>query len=119
MNLRNVVDEIRGRVIRETHRRGASNVTCVALEPAQDEVARLIISYEQLYSLRDVVGRMPPSPNSLRAQFGGLGVRIVQRMLFWYTPQVHRFHNATVALAEHVCAAMDRHLAATRRIYAE
>ena len=119
MNLRQTVDEIRGRVVREAVRQTASNGAGGALLPVHDEIARLVLSYQQLYSLRDVVGRMPPSPNSLRARIGGVVVRMVQRMLFWYTPQIHRFHNATLAVAEHVCAAMEKQLAATRRLYAE
>jgi SAM-dependent methyltransferase len=119
MNLRKTVDEIRGRVVREAVRQAVSNGAGGVLLPVHDEIARLVLSYQQLYSLRDVVGRMPLSPKSLRARVGGMAVRVVQRMLFWYTPQIHRFHNATIAVAEHVCAAMEEQLAASRRLYAE
>jgi O-antigen chain-terminating methyltransferase len=119
MNLRKTVDEIHGRVIGETIRRAESRGAGGALAPVHGEIARLGLSYQQLYSLRDIVGKMPPSPNSLRARIGGIFVRTVQRMLFWYTPQIHRFHGATVEMAEHFCEAMEKHLAVTQRLYAE
>ncbi len=40
-------------------------------------------------------------------------------MLFWYTPQIQRFHNATTALAENVCSAMEKQTAALQGLYRE
>ncbi len=46
------------------------------------------------------VGRMPPSSNTLRARFGAVLVRIVQRMLFWYTPQIVGFNTSALGLVQ-------------------
>ena len=46
------------------------------------------------------VGRMPPSSNTLRARFGAVLVRIVQRMLFWYTPQIVGFNTSAMGLVQ-------------------
>lgn len=42
------------------------------------------------------VGRMPPSSNTLRSRIGAVLVRIVQRMLFWYTPQIVGFNTSAM-----------------------
>jgi O-antigen chain-terminating methyltransferase len=73
-----------------------------------------MLSYEQLFALRHCVGRMPAGPNTLRAKAGAVLVRIVQRMLFWYTPQIHRFHEAATAVVENVCSCMETETAAMR-----
>jgi SAM-dependent methyltransferase len=39
------------------------------------------------------VGDMPPQPPTLRAHVGAVLVKIVQRMLFWYTEQIRTFHK--------------------------
>ena len=38
------------------------------------------------------VGSMPPAPPTFRGRIGAKLVRLVQRALFWYTPQLHAFH---------------------------
>jgi len=40
------------------------------------------------------IGEMPPQPPTLRGRLGAVLVRIVQRMLFWYTGQIRAFHKA-------------------------
>jgi len=67
-------------------------------------------AYEQMYQLRNSVGRMPPGPNTRRARIGALLVATVQRMLFWYTPQIRGFHIASTAVAENVCLTFDRQM---------
>jgi SAM-dependent methyltransferase len=119
MDLRKTVNEIRGRVTRETVLRSVPNGANNAIAPLHDEIGKLVLSYEQLYSMRNSVGRMPPSPNSFRARIGGMAVRIVQRLLFWYTPQVNRFNNGTIAAVESVCSAMKKQLAVANQFDAE
>ena len=119
MNLQKVVHGIRGRVIREATERATPTAADEALLPVRDEIARVRLLYEQLFAIRNAVGRMPPSPNTLRAKIGKILVVLVQRMLFWYTPQIQRFHNATTALAENVCSAMEKQTAALQGLYRE
>jgi O-antigen chain-terminating methyltransferase len=119
MNLQTVVHDIRGRLIREAAQQAKRTTADGALLPVGDEIARLRLSYDQLFAIRNSVGRMPPSPNTLRAKAGAILVRMVQRMLFWYTPQIQRFHNATTAVAENVYSAMEKQTAALQRLYTE
>ena len=44
------------------------------------------------------VGSMPPRSSSLRARVGAVLVRLVQRMLFWYTPQIIGFNTTVLGL---------------------
>jgi hypothetical protein len=61
--------------------------------PAATE--RLLLRLEMLSYLAErcranatSIGAIPPAPNTFRARFGAVLVRIVRRMLFWYTPQI-------------------------------
>ncbi len=89
MNVREVVADIRARVVRDsidlTATRRDSDSTAI-----DEEVRLLRGAYARLYDMRGLVGQMPPSPSTFRARVGRHLIRIVQRMLFWYTPQIHR-----------------------------
>ena len=45
------------------------------------------------------VGDMPPQPPTLRAHLGAVLVKIVQRMLFWYTDQIRTFQQGVFEAA--------------------
>jgi O-antigen chain-terminating methyltransferase len=118
MNPKEVVNQIRARVIREEARRSATAPDS-ALDPLRERIKRLRISCEKLYELRNSVGRMPPSPETRRAQIGARAVRMVQRLLFWYSPQVNRVHDANTVVADNVCLALEEQEAALERLSAE
>jgi SAM-dependent methyltransferase len=40
-------------------------------------------------------------------------------MLFWYTPQIHAFHDGTAVLGEHLCAVVEKQHAALRHLHRE
>jgi len=42
------------------------------------------------------IGEIPPGPPTWRARVGRALIRVVQRMLFWYTPQIYAFNNLVV-----------------------
>ena len=47
------------------------------------------------------VGQLPPEPPTFRGRMGARLVKLVQRMLFWYTPQIVHFqYSALRALEE-------------------
>jgi SAM-dependent methyltransferase len=119
MNLRQTVNGIRAGVVRSRAQRGSQIGPEAALGPLHSQITKLVLSYEQLCCLRNAVGRMPSSPNTMRAKVGSVLVRVVQRMLFWYTPQIQRFQNATAMVAENVCSCMEAQLAATQRLFGE
>jgi len=45
------------------------------------------------------IGDMPPQPPTLRGRVGAAFVRIIQRMLFWYTAQIRAFHKTAAEAA--------------------
>ena len=51
---------------------------------------------------------MPAQPASLRAKVGAPLVRVVQRMLFWYTPQIREVADAAATFAGTACTAMEK-----------
>ena len=88
MDIRKAVREIHARAEQESANFGR---TAERRSPAVvHELSTLQKSRERLSQLRDLVGQMPPSPGTLRARVGARLVGIVRRMLFWYTPQIHR-----------------------------
>jgi hypothetical protein len=106
MNLREIVGGIRLRVIEENAGSGTASI-------------ELRAACEEMQSLGAAVGRMPPSPNTTRAKLGAYLVRTVQRMLFWYTPQIVRFNAAASLFAEQVCLTTEKHVAAIQEIDAK
>jgi 2-polyprenyl-3-methyl-5-hydroxy-6-metoxy-1,4-benzoquinol methylase len=71
--------------------------------PLAPDLNRLRDSAHCVTRVKRLVGQAPPTPPGLRARIGALLVRIVQRMLFWYTPQILQFHDAVAeAVGEQV-----------------
>jgi 2-polyprenyl-3-methyl-5-hydroxy-6-metoxy-1,4-benzoquinol methylase len=104
MDVQQVVKEIHARIESELSAAGASassGGSASFLSPVEiNELAALNVAYGRLYEIRNLVGQTPPAPNTFRARIGGHFIRLVQRMLFWYTPQIRRFQNeAASALA--------------------
>src|SRR6266852_1744429 len=91
MNVQEKLREMHKRVEREA----AQDTACRAgsLERAILELAVFRGSCLRLSSISDSVGRMPPGPNTRRARLGSYLIRLIQRALFWYTPQIVRFQN--------------------------
>ncbi len=61
-------------------------------------------SAQRLKNGAGMVGQMPPQPPGLRGRVGALLVQIVRRMLFWYTPQIVEFQNASANAIEALAA---------------
>lgn len=82
------------RVVREIHARVEERTRVTSLSQREnEELTALRSAYGRLFQMRNAVGRMPPSPNTFRARIGRYLVQVVQRGLFWYTPQIVAFHN--------------------------
>ena len=93
MNIRKVVGEIHARAERESAGGGGSAAGAGVPLAVANELSLLHGAYERLYQMRGLIGQMPPAPNTRRARLGAQLVRAVQRMLFWYTPQIHRVQH--------------------------
>jgi hypothetical protein len=100
MNAQQVVKEIHARIESQQSAADASSGNSASLlSPVEtNELAALNVAYGRLYEIRNLVGQTPPSPNTFRARLGGHFIRLVQRMLFWYTPQILRFHDETASV---------------------
>lgn len=116
MNLREIVGGIRLRVIEEATRSHASAGGSPEISACRDASDQLRAACEDMQNLGAAVGRMPPSPSTPRAKVGARLVRVVQRMLFWYTPQIVRFNMAASSFADQVCLATEKHIAAIQEI---
>ena len=118
-NLREVVESVRQQVIRE-ERLAHTNGTLGELQHRwAEELGRLRLAYDYLHGLRHTVGSMPPAPDTWRARMGAHLVRIVQRMLFWYTPQVLRFHGGVLEVLERSCTLFEQQLETMERLGTE
>ena len=108
MDVRSVIDEIQRRVERENTVSGASFTPSFASSADDSRLVSMRAAYERLYAARDLVGQMPPSPETLRATIGKSLVRTVQRMLFWYTPQILQFQREAAKFMGGACDLIQR-----------
>jgi len=83
---------------------GAAVGSTPAVEADFNELLRLI---EHARRCSAAIGEQPPQPPTLRARMSAVLVRLVRRMLFWYTPQITDFHNATLRAMEEQVAALE------------
>jgi len=83
---------------------GAAVGSTPAVEADFNELLRLI---EHARRCSAAIGGQPPQPPTLRARMSAVLVRLVRRMLFWYTPQITDFHNATLRAMEEQVAALE------------
>jgi SAM-dependent methyltransferase len=116
-NLREVVRGFHTRVIRDAARHSLS--TPDKLLPSLENLRILRLAYEELCRLRSGVGRLPPRPNTLRARIGAKLVSVVQRMLFWYTPQILQFHAASTVAMEAACMTFERQMEVLHHLVGE
>ncbi len=54
-----------------------------------------------------LVGQMPPEPPTWRGRLGAQVVKLVQRLLFWYTPQIVHFQYSALRAAEEQAKALE------------
>ena len=72
-----------------------------ANEPPSIELAGIRSALSALHASYGLVGQTPPEPPTFRGRIGARLVKLVQRMLFWYTPQIVHFqYSALRALEE-------------------
>jgi SAM-dependent methyltransferase len=62
------------------------------------DMGALETAIDSLHLRKSLVGELPPQPPSFRGRLGGLLVKAVRRMLFWYTPQIRDFQAGVVAV---------------------
>jgi SAM-dependent methyltransferase len=118
-SLREVVESIRREVVREERLSHANGPLGELQHRWAEELGRLRLANDYLHSLSHSVGSMPAAPDTWRARLGAHLVRIVQRMLFWYTPQILRFHAGVLEVFERECALFEQLLEMSNRFETE
>ena len=100
-------------------RLGRSGTVSEQIAKWAEELMALRTAYDLVHQRRGTVGTMPPTPHTSRARIGAFLVRLVQRMLFWYTPQIIGFNEAVTRALNHVCATAESQLATAQYLSAE
>ena len=70
------------------------------VQPASGELAELRAAIAALTASYALVGQTPPEPPTFRGRMGARVVKIVQRLLFWYTPQIVHFQYSALRAFE-------------------
>jgi len=111
VNVQAIMQEIRERIRARsaTPRAAAPPDLLPAVEPPQ--LTAFESAVHSLDASKSLAGELPAQPPSFRGWLGGVLVKIVRRMLFWYTPQIREFQAGAVA-AFHAQLALLRALAA-------
>jgi hypothetical protein len=80
--------------------------------PADDspslEAAALRSVLSALHASYALVGQLPPEPPTFRGRMGARLVKLVQRMLFWYTPQIVHFQYSALRALEEQARILER-----------
>ncbi len=92
---------------------GAEGTGHGPLPPIESAAIRSALA--ALYSSYALVGQTPPEPPSWRGRIGAQLVKVVQRLLFWYTPQIVHFQYSAVQAIEELAKAIQQLEDAARR----
>jgi O-antigen chain-terminating methyltransferase len=87
-------------------------------QPSSGELVELRSAIAALYSSYALVGQMPPEPPTFRGRFGARLVRLVQRLLFWYTPQIVHFQYSALKACESALRAFEGQAKSVRQLEA-
>jgi len=99
-------------VVSAIHKRvreqAASYEAPAAMEEWSNDLAKLQSAYNTAYCARNLVGSVPQLPNTFLGFVAGWVIGIAQRLLFWYTPQIRYFNEATTTALNRVCSLEER-----------
>jgi len=77
-------------------------------EPLSLEFAALRSALSVLHASYAMVGRLPPEPPTARGRIGARLIKLVRRMLFWYTPQIVYFQYSALRALEEQAKILER-----------
>lgn len=97
MNVRTIIDEIHSRVAAGNGVEGESSTSFSEGSFTAEDLGLLYLTCRRADEAAQRIGLLPPSPRTLRGRAGRVLVRIVQKMLFWYTPPVADSQRETAA----------------------
>lgn len=78
------------------------------MEEWSTDLARLQTAYNAAHYARNLVGTVPLLPKTFLGVVAGWAVSFAQRILFWYTPQIRSFNEATTSVLNRVCSLEER-----------
>jgi SAM-dependent methyltransferase len=78
------------------------------MEEWSNDLARLQSAYNTAYCARNLVGSVPQLPNTFLGFMAGWLIGIAQKLLFWYTPQIRYFNEATTSTLNRICSLEER-----------
>lgn len=81
-------------------------------QPPSVVLAEVRSALAALYSSYALVGQTPPEPPTFRGRMGARLVKVVQRLLFWYTPQIVHFQYSALRTFEAALQALENQAAA-------
>jgi SAM-dependent methyltransferase len=90
---------------KQTGQAGAGRAFTMELAELRSAIAALSASYA-------LVGQTPPEPPTFRGRMGARLVKLVQRLLFWYTPQIVHFQYSALRGFEAMLRAFEEQAAA-------
>src|SRR5437016_1723101 len=100
--------EIVSAIHKKVQERSASYRTPEVLEEWSKELVKLQNAYNAAYCARNLVGRAPQLPNMLLGVIAGWVIRLAQRLLAWYTPQIQAFNEAATNTLARLCSLEER-----------
>jgi 2-polyprenyl-3-methyl-5-hydroxy-6-metoxy-1,4-benzoquinol methylase len=100
--------EIVSAIHKKIREQRASCDTETIAEDWANDLTRLHSAYNNVYTSRNLVGKIPQMPNLLLAKMAGLLIRAAQTLLFWYTPQIRQFHESATGALEKLTHLEDR-----------
>jgi O-antigen chain-terminating methyltransferase len=88
------------------------------LQPSSDTLPELRSAIAALSSSYALVGQTPPEPPTLRGRIGARLVGLVQRLLFWYTPQIVHFQYSALRTFESALRAFEGQASSVQQLEA-
>lgn len=76
-------------------------------QPSSGQLAELRSVIAALTASYALVGQTPPQPPTFRGRMGARLVKLVQRLLFWYTPQIVHFQYSALKAFESALRAFE------------
>jgi len=88
-------------------------------QPSAAELGELRAALAALCSSYALVGQTPPEPPTFRGRMGARLVKVVQRLLFWYTPQIVHFQYSALRAFESALRAFEEQSGRVQRLESE
>src|SRR6188472_2322418 len=107
IDVKETMREIRARIRRRNSQFAQQNNVPTHATPGDLDWTRLYEADSVLETEHSRIGELPDEPPTIRGRVGSFLVKVVRRALFWYTPQIVRFHVVVVHSFKALLAALE------------